>query len=114
MDAYLIKACFPLVMRNATERLQEIIDDKIDEFTDKITDGVLNKTTEFLFAEDLGVDILVSFLYSYKTVKVYKISEILKNIDPWMQITDSWTNKVVINWLYYFQYGINPSLRQKR
>ena len=84
MDAYLIKACFPLVMRNATERLQEIIDDKIDEFTDKITDGVLNKTTEFLFAEDLGADILVSFLYSYKTVNVCKILEIPLDVnDEW-------------------------------
>ena len=89
MDAYLIKACFPLVMRNATERLQEIIDDKIDEFTDKITDGVLNKTTEFLFAEDLGADILVSFLNSYKTVKVCKVLEKLKNVDPFVPFDQS-------------------------
>ena len=56
MDAYLIKACFPLVTRNATERLQDLIDSKIEEITDKITDGVFNKTTEFMFAEDSGAD----------------------------------------------------------
>ena len=42
------KACFPLVVVNATERLQELIDEKVEEIKDEVFTALINNTDYFL------------------------------------------------------------------
>ena len=42
------KACFPLVVTNATERLQELIDDKVEEMKDEVLTALINNTDYFI------------------------------------------------------------------
>ena len=41
-------ACFPLVVTNATERLQELIDEKVEKMKDEVLTALLNNTDYFI------------------------------------------------------------------
>lgn len=51
MDAFLIHACFPLVVNNATERLEALVTERMDE----LREDMMNKTATFLFESEYGL-----------------------------------------------------------
>lgn len=51
MDALLIHACFPLVVNNATERLEALVTERMDE----LREDMMNKTATFLFESEYGL-----------------------------------------------------------